>query len=68
MVCSIQIFIILSNSRLKHVHLNKCISMMKICWLLDDKVISFHLPATACPEDKWEHEHANTLGSESMLL
>ena len=38
--------------------------MMKICWLLDDKIISFHLPATVCPEDKWGHEHEKTLGSK----
>lgn len=52
--------IILSSSRLKHVHLSKCFSMMKICWPLEDKIISFRLPAAVCPGDKWDHEHANT--------
>lgn len=38
--------VVLENSRLKHVHLSVCISMMKICWSLADKVMNFHLPVT----------------------
>lgn len=35
----------LEDSKLKQVHLNKYIRLMKIRWLLADKIMYFYLPA-----------------------